>query len=181
MTQRTIGFIVEALVAASIGCSSQPAATIQGGATNHAASGSSGAATGSTAPSGGSGAATGAAAPDASAASSDSSCAELSSDACWTCCNNNHPTGSQTYQSAFQVCTCAPPNGTLGACQVPCAQTDCSSDPDAGSSVTGDPCDLCEQASLNSEEAGACVDPVNTACTPIADCVQFVNCMNQCP
>jgi hypothetical protein len=169
MVRTAIVFSVGAQLTAALGCSSsQPTGAGRGAATNHAASGASGASTGSTP-------------PDAAAAGSDLSCSLLTSDACWLCCVNNHPAGSQTYQNAFQVCTCAPPNGTTGACQAPCAETDCSSDPDAGSSVTGDPCDLCEQASLNTEEAGACVNPVNTACMPVADCAQFVNCMNQCP
>jgi hypothetical protein len=116
---------------------------------------------------------------DAGATSTkDLACALLSGDGCPDCCATNHPVGEPVYDDVVNDCTCGPPNGTLGVCQTQCAQTDCSSDPDAGSSVTGDPCDLCEQQSLTD---GGCVAPLNTACQPVPDCVLYASCLNLCP
>jgi hypothetical protein len=117
-------------------------------------------------------------AQDAGATSAQDLACALSGDGCPDCCATNHATGENVYDDVFNDCTCGPPNGTLGVCQTQCAQTDCSSDPDAGSSVTGDPCDLCEQQSVSD---GGCVAPLNTACQPVPDCVLYAACLNLCP
>jgi hypothetical protein len=110
---------------------------------------------------------------------SDLSCAQLSATACDTCCTDNHPVGEQAYQDAVDNCICGPPNGTNAVCQTQCAQTDCSSDQDA-SSVTGDPCDLCQTQAVDGD-GGACVTQVNAACQAVVDCVAFIACEDQCP
>jgi hypothetical protein len=115
---------------------------------------------------------------DAGATSAQDLACSLSGDACSACCATNHPVGEPVYDNVVNDCTCGPPNGTLGVCQTQCAQTDCSSDPDAGSSVSGDPCDLCEQQSVTD---GGCVAPLNTACQPVPDCVLYAGCVNLCP
>ncbi|HEV3190623.1 MAG TPA: hypothetical protein VGY54_09015, partial [Polyangiaceae bacterium] len=59
------------------------------------------------------------------------------------------------------------------------ALTDCSSDPDAGSSVPGDPCDLCQNAAT--DDAGACASALYTACRAVPDCVSYSACEDNCP
>jgi hypothetical protein len=135
----------------------------QSGASGASASGA-GASTGSTSDAG---------------AVSDLSCAQLSPAACDTCCTNNHPVGEQAYQDAIDNCICGPPNGTNGVCQTQCAKTDCSGDQDA-SSVTGDPCDLCQTQAVDGD-GGACASQVSAACNAVADCVTFLACEDQCP
>src|SRR5260370_1397653 len=110
-----------------------------------------------------SGAGTGTGSPSGDAgAGSDLACIVLTtSAACDTCCTNNHPVGEQAYQDAIGNCICGPPNGTNGVCQTQCAQTDCSSDQDA-SSITGDPCDLCQTQAVDGD-GGACAKPGSDA------------------
>jgi hypothetical protein len=111
---------------------------------------------------------------------SDTACDMMStSDACYTCCANNHVSGANIWNTAFFDCICAAPNGTQGLCQSQCANTDCSSSADAGSPDAGDPCDICETDVTGAD--GGCTPSINSACTASADCVAFDNCVNNCP
>ncbi len=98
---------------------------------------------------------------------------------CTQCCDQRHPGGSTMYNTAFDDCFCSPPNGITGLCQTPCAQSDCSSMADAAPSVTGDPCDLCEQQQL--ADGGTCRMQINAACQSSTDCVLYEQCIGQCP
>jgi hypothetical protein len=113
------------------------------------------------------------------AAAQDVSCAALASDPCFTCCEAHHPAGSQIHQTAVDDCICGPPNGTGAVCQAQCANTDCNSNDDAGSSQPGDPCDLCTTQAT--DPGGKCETPVQTACQVNPDCIAYVACTDQCP
>ena len=97
------------------------------------------------------------------------------SDACYTCCANNHATGANIWDNAFFGCIC----GAQGLCQTQCANTDCSSSNDAGYPEAGDPCDICETNVTGAD--GGCSPSINSACNASADCVAFDNCVNNCP
>ncbi|MDP9033990.1 MAG: hypothetical protein M3O50_04230, partial [Myxococcota bacterium] len=98
---------------------------------------------------------------------------------CTQCCAQHHPAGDPVYNTAFDDCFCAPPNGVSGLCQTQCANSDCSSLPDAAPSVTGDPCDNCVQPLL--ADGGTCRLQINSACQPSPDCVLYERCIDQCP
>lgn len=104
----------------------------------------------------------------------DKSCYSLTPNACGNCCSQHHPTGDQVQSNAFDMCICSAPH-----CAVQCALTDCSSAADAGSSMPGDPCDLCQTALLG--DGGACTIAIDTACKASPDCVAFDHCNNLCP
>jgi hypothetical protein len=103
----------------------------------------------------------------------DASCA-AKGDQCQTCCETNHPKGSETYWNAFNACMC----GAKGACQTECAASDCSADDNAPASKTGDACDVCETKALDT--GGACDTQIAAACTD-ADCTAFSSCNDACP
>jgi hypothetical protein len=106
----------------------------------------------------------------------DQGCYSLADGGCYDCCDQHHMTGSTTYYDALFTCVC-----TAANCQTQCAQTDCSMADDAGSSMTGDPCDLCEQQYAPDDGGGACGTPIATACNADPDCTAWLNCGNNCP
>jgi hypothetical protein len=106
----------------------------------------------------------------------DNACYVQASDACINCCYDDHPAGGSSWDGAFYACVCEPSN-----CATQCAQTDCSTDPNAGWPQPGDPCDLCEQQAVSASGGGACGAAVAAACNPVADCVALVDCANRCP
>ena len=108
-----------------------------------------------------------------------SSCGAMTSDLCIKCCDTAHPKGAATEMSATEKCVCGPPVGVDGKCQAQCAATDCNPSPDAGSSVTGDPCDIC--TTVATDDGGACVASVAAACNADPDCVAHRSCTDQCP
>src|SRR5215471_7873711 len=61
----------------------------------------------------------------------------MAEDLCEACCETNHPAWAGKYNALFLACVC-----TAATCGQPCMKSDCSDD--AGCSVSGDPCDLCE-------------------------------------
>jgi hypothetical protein len=140
----------------------------------------SGGGTTSSSSGGGSGSSSGGTADDAGAGAdaNDMVCDIMpTDDGCWTCCENNHPSGSTTYENAFYDCVCGPPVGTNGVCQTQCASTDCSNNDDSGAPQPGDPCDTCESNATNPD--GGCASALATACTT-PDCLAFSNCVNNC-
>jgi hypothetical protein len=144
-----------------------------GGSVSGAASSSGGSSGGSS--SGGSGSSSGSSSGGSSGG--DLACAALSTyDLCDTCCSNNHVAGSTLYDNAFAACLC-----TAATCQTQCAATDCSQADDAGSSVSGDPCETCEAMYQSGPgDAGTSCSDL-TLCAGNADCNAYVACDNNCP
>ncbi|MDP9152525.1 MAG: hypothetical protein M3O36_21575 [Myxococcota bacterium] len=181
------------------GCSSGSAAVAQGSPdssapitdsslqTSDGGSGDAGRAVEGPPDSSGAGASVDAGAVDASATAPsgdagvdpDLVCYGLAATGCAQCCAQRHPAGDPVYNTAFDDCFCAPPNGVDGLCQTQCAGSDCSSLPDAAPAVTGDPCDLCVQSLLG--DGGSCRLKINSACQPNPDCVLYERCIDQCP
>jgi hypothetical protein len=110
--------------------------------------------------------------------SADNACGVMATDdACYTCCETNHPSGSTIYDAAWTTCMC----GATGACQTQCATSDCSNDPNAPLPTPGDACDLCEQAAAPGDGTGKCDAPIAKACDVDADCVALSACYDTCP
>jgi hypothetical protein len=99
--------------------------------------------------------------------------------ACEQCCGQHHTTGEPIYSGAFDTCICGPPDGASGPCDMACAQTDCSSAPDAAPAIPGDPCSTCEAPYL--ADGGQCANQINAACQRNPDCMRYANCIDQCP
>lgn len=111
---------------------------------------------------------------------SDNGCDMMTdAEACYGCCANNHPSGANTWNTAFFGCICGAASGTQGVCQTQCANTDCSSSQDAGYPEAGDPCDLCETNATAPD--GGCTPSIESACKASPDCVAFDNCVSNCP
>jgi len=106
----------------------------------------------------------------------DQACHAMSGSACSDCCGQSHSTGANVADQAYYACVCMAAN-----CATQCAQTDCSMAADAGSSMPGDPCDLCEQMVAPDDGGGACGPSINSACNGSPDCVAYVSCLNGCP
>jgi hypothetical protein len=201
--QRTTVLVIAGLVSAVIvgwGCSSTPApggsgteasntssssgsssgGSSSGGSSSGSSSGSSGASSSGSSGTSSSGGSTSSSSGSSGATDAgtdpDLACYSMGSDACETCCENNHPSGSTIYDDAWSNCLCA-----TNTCETVCAQTDCSDSDDAGVSQSGDPCDLCQQQYLPDDGGGACGPPVNTACNGSADCIAYSNCSDNCP
>jgi hypothetical protein len=106
----------------------------------------------------------------------DEACYSQGSDACETCCQQHHPTGSSQWDDAYYGCLCDPTR-----CATQCAQTDCNDNDDAGSPQPGDPCDTCEKQFAPDDGGGACGPIIDKACNGSADCVAYSKCSDSCP
>jgi hypothetical protein len=154
----------------SAACSSAPATTDDGTGSEQAQTGQS-----SSGSSGGSSATPPTTTPPATS-DADLACGKLGKDACETCCENNHPTGSTLYWDKFYSCICV-----AQRCATECGQTDCSDDDNSPDPTPGDACDLCEQKYSNDQGTGECDVQIDAVCDGNADCSGFSTCYDQCP
>jgi hypothetical protein len=97
----------------------------------------------------------------------DTACGAMSTaNACVNCCFNDHMEGATTFINAVGNCACASP----GACASQCGSDFCAG------MAPGSACNACLNTALGM--GGACVSPVQMACMPDADCIAYLNCVN---
>ena len=90
-------------------------------------------------------------------------------DACYECCEANHPGGAEPYDETLRTCLCA-----ASACATECAESVCATTPT--DPVEGDACSTCINDAVDCEaKAGAACD-ASAACTALAECIDASGC-----
>lgn len=86
--------------------------------------------------------------------------------ACFACCDTNHPQATLPWDDAFKTCACA----AGSACQAACSATFCADQ---------EPSAACEQC-LSGQAMQTCADQANTACNGQPSCAAAVQCLDGC-
>jgi hypothetical protein len=108
------------------------------------------------------------------------SCADLPADQCAECCGQEHATGFDVINNSYLTnCACADGAACVVECNTADAATDlCLDDGTFNFNVMNDACVTCLNDLTGME---ACWDPIRTDCQAEPDCVDFIQCQNDCP
>lgn len=90
-------------------------------------------------------------------------------EACFECCEANHPGGAQPYDEALRTCLCA-----ATACATACAASVCASDPT--DPTEGDACWTCIDDAVECEAKAEAACDASAACTALAECIVASGC-----
>lgn len=90
-------------------------------------------------------------------------------DACFACCEENHPGGAPVYDHALRTCLCA-----ATACATECAASLCAATPTEP--TEGDDCSTCIDDAVECEAQAEAACAASAACSALVDCIEESGC-----